>query len=161
MGRDRHLAGRAVEKMSQGESDEIPFHAEGHRYAAPLLSATMRAQHRPYLLLSAHAQAAQIAPQPSAKILKAPPVYVVACRAPLNLRPPARNRSPFRGIARRDSQGQELVHRLKLRAQRRSAILRPATWARKRKNRCGGFFAFDSLAEAESIRAQRSQRAER
>jgi len=81
------------------------------------------------------------------------PVYVVASRATYlaGLKDVATE-----GLARRDSQGHELVI-AQLRAHQVGDLARHV---HEKENRCGGFFAFDSLVEAETfIRNDRSAQA--
>lgn len=83
------------------------------------------------------------------------PVYVVASRATYLA---GLQELASQGLARRDSQGHELVI-ARLRAHQVGDLARHV---HEKENRCGGFFAFDSLAEAEEfIRNDRSALAAR
>ena len=78
------------------------------------------------------------------------PVYVVASRATYTA---GLQNIATDGVARRDSQGQDLVI-AKLRVHQVGDLARHV---HEKENRCGGFFAFDSLAEAEAfVRNDRS-----
>ena len=114
--------------------------------AAPLLSATLLGVAA--LAPSAHAQTrAAAAEDPHA------PVYVVASRATYQS---GLQNVATQSLARRDSQGHELVI-AKLRAHQIGDLTRHV---HEKENRCGGFFAFDSLADAETfIRNDRSAQA--
>ncbi len=112
--------------------------------AAPLLA----------MLLAAGGASAQ-AQAPAASRSEDPhaPVYVVTSRATYlaGLQDVASD-----GITRRDSQGHELV----ISRMRAHQIGDLARHVHEQENRCGGFFAFDSLADAEAfIRNDRSAQA--
>ncbi|GAB3346172.1 M20/M25/M40 family metallo-hydrolase [Lysobacter tyrosinilyticus] len=116
--------------------------------AAPLLSATLLGA--AFLAPAAHAQTRNRAP--TAEDPQAP-VYVVASRATYLA---GLQNMATEGVARRDSQGHELVI-AKLRAHQVGDLARHV---HEKENRCGGFFAFDSQAEAETfVRNDRSAQA--
>jgi len=115
--------------------------------AAPLLSATLLGA--VLLTPAAQAQTRNLAATEDPHT----PVFVVASRATYlaGLQDVATE-----SLARRDSQGHELVI-AKLRAHQVGDLARHV---HEKENRCGGFFAFDSLAEAETfVRNDRSAQA--
>jgi len=115
--------------------------------AAPLLSATLLGA--VLLTPAAQAQTRNLAATEDPHA----PVFVVASRATYlaGLQDVATE-----SLARRDSQGHELVI-AKLRAHQVGDLARHV---HEKENRCGGFFAFDSLAEAETfVRNDRSAQA--